>query len=168
MNFPQGRSLITTISITVISMSSRTLRVTLLLVLIVQMLHLPLPCPDLDGECRGTPILSLAEANAWHLMIAGVQPNDDIDRGPFRSDDSDKKSPLSDSPYGDLAVTVVTGSATMQCDSSFFDRLVFGIALSGNSFDGIESSSAQPVRPQDQQRFLDARTLRALNCVWRI
>lgn len=168
MNFPQGRLLITNISIKVILMPSRILRVTLLLILIVQMFHLPLPCPDLDGECRGTPILSLAEANAWHLLIAGVQPNDDIDRGPFRSDDSDKKSPLSDSPYGDLAITVVTGSATMQCDSSFFDTLFIGIALSGNSLDGIDSSIAQPVRPQDEQRFLDARTLRALNCVWRI
>ena len=82
--------------------------VTWLLMLLT--IHAPVPCPDLDGECRGAPIESLAEMQAWHVLLLGVRPNDDIDRGPIRP--SDEESPLSpdETPFGKLVV--VSGSVS--------------------------------------------------------
>lgn len=74
------------------------------IILVLQLLHLPVPCPDLDGECRGTPIESIADGNAWHLLITGVRPNSDIDRGPIHSGSKDFDDPLTQSPFGELTI----------------------------------------------------------------
>lgn len=80
-------------------------------ILILHVLHLPVPFPDLDGECRGAPIHSLSEAHAWHVMILGVCPNEDIDRGPIRTHrDGDRDVPV-DSPFGDLVINVVSSNS---------------------------------------------------------
>lgn len=54
-------------------------------ILILHACHFPVLFPDLDGECRGTPTASWGELNAWHVVMIGVRPNDDIDRGPIRT-----------------------------------------------------------------------------------
>lgn len=90
-------------------MFSKKWRVCLSVILILQLLHLPMPCPDLDGECRGAPIASLMDGSAWHCLITGVNPNGDIDLGPILPGDSPERSPLSDSPYGDLTLSSTAG-----------------------------------------------------------
>ncbi len=72
--------------------------------LVLHTLHVPVPFPDLDGECRGTPIQSFADAHAWHVLLLGVLPNDDIDRGPFRTDDEGHRRGATDSPFGDSGI----------------------------------------------------------------
>ena len=57
--------------------------------------------PDLDGECRGTPIQSLVEGQAWHPILLGVRPNDDVDRGPIRIDESGTCFDFA--PFGEFA-----------------------------------------------------------------
>lgn len=84
-------------------------RTLLVWMLILHMLHLPIPFPDLDGECRGTPIQSLSDANAWHVMLIGVRPNDDIDRGPIRTSHEPNGRSPGETPFGDPAA--VTASA---------------------------------------------------------
>jgi hypothetical protein len=81
-----------------------TVRFVLVWVLILHTLHAPIPCPDLDGECRGMPIESLSESHAWHFLLLGVQSPKDIDRGPFAParDASEKRTIFS--PYGDEAL----------------------------------------------------------------
>lgn len=61
-------------------------------VLILHAVHFPIPFPDLDGECRGTPIHSLAEPHAWHVVLLGIRPNDEIDRGPIRTNEAGQES----------------------------------------------------------------------------
>src|SRR5712691_5279505 len=77
--------------------------------LILLTIHAPVPCPDLDGECRGSPIESLAEMQAWHVLLLGIRPNDDIDRGPIRPDDQTPRTP-DETPLGKLAVVSVAVS----------------------------------------------------------
>lgn len=72
-------------------------------VLILSTLHVPVYLPDTDGECRGTPIESLIESQAWHPVLLGVRPNDDIDRGPIRTDD-EQESSFDGSQFGDVAI----------------------------------------------------------------
>ena len=143
-----------------------TSRVCLLFILVLQMLHLPLPCPDLDGECRGTPILSLADANAWHLLITGVRPNDDVDRGPFRTDDSDRHRVPSDSPYRDLAIcgaSVPVISCVMELGRSL-ECPATSVSLSQTYLD----TKVRSFLPIDDVWISDSRKLRATTCVWRI
>lgn len=152
--------------ITLVGMFPSLLRVCLLLILVLQMLHLPLPCPDLDGGCRGTPILSLADANAWHLLITGVRPNDDVDRGPFRTDNSERSRVPSDSPYGDLAISSASVHA-ISCGIELSRSLYYatkGVAFSRNRFDTQDRS----FRPIEDVWISDARTLRAFTCIWLI
>lgn len=73
-------------------------------VLILHTLHAPVLMPDTDGECRGTPIESLIESQAWHPVLLGVRPNDDIDRGPIRSGDEQDEAPFDGSQFGELAI----------------------------------------------------------------
>lgn len=80
------------------------MRSLLSIVLILQLLHLPVPYPDLDGECRGVPIQSLADGNAWHIVLLGVRPNDDVDRGPIRPLDENSTADPLHSPFGDPAM----------------------------------------------------------------
>lgn len=91
------------------------MRLIVAIILVLQLLHLPVPCPDLDGECRGTPIESIADENAWHLLITGVRPNSDIDRGPIQSGSKDFDDPLTQSPFGELTIV---GSAQCECKVS--------------------------------------------------
>jgi hypothetical protein len=146
----------------------RIMRVVLLIILVLQMLHLPVPCPDLDGECRGTPISSLTDSNAWHLLIVGVRPNDDIDRGPFRKDDSNNSSPLADSPYGDLAITNSTTQLRSNCN--FCNVPFLGWIPEFSSIHDTELNTAlrklQHI-PLSHSR-LDARKRRASACNWQI
>lgn len=72
-------------------------------VLIVHALHLPVPVPDMDGECRGAPINSLSELHAWHVLMIGVRPNDDIDRGPIHTDGDPQNNDPDHSLFGDWA-----------------------------------------------------------------
>ena len=72
-------------------------------VLILHAVHLPIPFPDLDGECRGTPIQSLAEEQAWHIVLLGVRPHDDIDRGPIRTGKAGEER-QTDTLFGAFAV----------------------------------------------------------------
>ena len=78
------------------------MRATVSILLALHLLHLPVLCPDLDGECRGVPIEGLADAKAWHIILLGVRPNDDVDRGPIRPFGHDSDEP-SQSPFGDHA-----------------------------------------------------------------
>lgn len=78
--------------------------------LILLTIHAPIPCPDLDGECRGTPIESLAEMQAWHVLMLGIRPNDDIDRGPIRPSDEEHPATPDETPFGKLAVVGVAVS----------------------------------------------------------
>ena len=83
--------------------------------LILLTVHAPVPCPDLDGECRGTPIESLAEMQAWHVLLLGIRPNDDIDRGPIRPSDEESPTTPDETPFGKLVVVSgsVSSSASM-------------------------------------------------------
>ena len=149
-------------------MQCRILRASLLYLLVLQMLHLPLPCPDLDGECRGTPILSLADTNAWHPLLLGVRPNDDIDRGPFGNKGSQGAKKPSDSPYGDLAVTATASSSSSlgvsdesECQAPFFAATItLRVAP--------PFSSSRKIPLNEFSWTLDARTLRACACIWRL
>lgn len=80
------------------------MRLSLRWTLVLHLLHCPIPFPDLDGECRGTPIASLAEFHAWHVMMLGVRPNDDIDRGPIRTTDEPTESAPEQSAFGSPAI----------------------------------------------------------------
>lgn len=72
----------------------------LILTLALHIVHVPILVPDLDGECRGVPIGSLIERQAWHPILLGVRPNDDVDRGPIRTEGSDRG--LDASPFGEF------------------------------------------------------------------
>ncbi len=87
----------------------RVMKTGIVWLLILLTIHAPVPCPDLDGECRGTPIESLAEMQAWHVLMLGVRPNDDIDRGPIRQNDQTPCTP-DETPLGKLAVVSIAGS----------------------------------------------------------
>ncbi len=148
-------------------MQCRTVRASLLYLLVLQMLHLPLPCPDLDGECRGTPILSLADTNAWHPLLLGVRPNGDIDRGPFGNNGAEGKKTPSDSPYGDLAVTATASSTSVHCVSVEGEWQVPFFAAPVSLLVAPPFSSSQKIPLNEFSWTLDARTLRACACVWR-
>lgn len=135
-------------------------------ILLLHMLHLPVPCPDLDGECRGVPIHSLSEAHAWHVMMLGVLPNDDIDRGPIRTDEKGQPTSSSDFPFGDLAIpTVSSGSISNSSlaavvPSAWVHRLFVDLAAVGpanqiRDFRNISDSASAP-------------EMRSRLCVWRI
>jgi hypothetical protein len=81
-------------------------------VLILHVLHLPVPFPDLDGECRGAPILSLFEWQAWHVLMIGIRPSDDIDRGPIHSNGDSRTNAADDTPFGGLAIVAASSAIT--------------------------------------------------------
>lgn len=139
----------------------------LISLLILQMLHLPLPCPDLDGECRGTPIESLNDSNAWHVVITGILPNVDVDRGPFRSDDPERENRPSDSPYGDLAISSAPVIVAQQESTESVDLSRNVAALSALTGSQLRTSSREFSIPQGSI-LVDARALRAKSCIWLI
>src|SRR5262249_53287931 len=77
------------------------MRALISVLLTLNIVHFPVPFPDLDGECRGVPIHSLAEFQAWHILALGVTPNADIDQGPIPSDENRPANGSSSSPFGD-------------------------------------------------------------------
>ncbi len=134
--------------------------------LILLSIHAPIPCPDLDGECRGTPIESLAEAQAWHVLLLGIRPADDIDRGPIRPSDSEHPVTPDETPFGKLSIVgsaaPTVGELVALDGVSPFSMghvpLVFVDShLMGVTTVGRESSSATP----------SCRRLAQL-CVWRV
>ncbi len=139
----------------------------LISLLILQMLHLPLPCPDLDGECRGTPIESLNDSNAWHVVITGIKPNDDVDLGPFRSDHSERKNRSADSPYGDLALSSASVTVAQDKSTESVDLIRNVLALSALTGSQLATSCRAFSIPQGSF-LLDARTLRVKSCIWLI
>jgi hypothetical protein len=56
--------------------------------------HIPLPWYDSDGENRGIVTRGVTDPAAWHIILLGVQPETDVDRGPFSS------APLDQHPEG--------------------------------------------------------------------
>lgn len=87
-------------------------RIALIWIVVLHAAHVPLPVPDLDGECRGTPIPNLAASNAWHVLVLGVLPNNDIDQGPFRTRHNRGDAAPTQSPFGDSGLASVSVSAT--------------------------------------------------------
>lgn len=88
--------------------------------LIVHAVHLPVPFPDLDGECRGEPILSLFEWQAWHVLMIGIRPSDDIDRGPIRPTGDSRTNAADDTPFGGLAIIVASNDVVpLICDALY-------------------------------------------------
>lgn len=142
------------------------MRLLLTWILVLNLLHLPVLFPDLDGECRGTPIHSLTEAHAWHVVMFGVRPNDDIDQGPIRTDDSGLPETPADSPFGDSAVNTVS-SAPLVHEASFAPALS---ALSNHT--RLHATEAdQPGRIWNRRNAADsvsAQAVRSRLCVWRI
>jgi hypothetical protein len=53
------------------------------------------------------PTEGLADANAWHVVLLGVRPHDDVDRGPIRPVQDDSDDDRSQSPFGDHAAIAV-------------------------------------------------------------
>lgn len=138
--------------------------VTWLLILLTS--HVPFPCPDLDGECRGTPIESLAEMQAWHVLLLGIRPNDDIDRGPIRPNDSEHPDTPEDTPFGKVVIVSAAASNTASLASleslapirsAYLPLLVIDSGLSG----------VAPIWRWPQQATSSTRRLAWL-CVWRV
>ena len=78
----------------------------------LMIVHLPLPCYDLDGENCGRPTHGIFDVAAWHIVFLGVKPEDDIDRGPISSEPADQRVGGStfDAAYVGLAKTAVPDS----------------------------------------------------------
>ena len=133
-------------------------------VLLLQTLHLPLPCPDLDGECRGKPIVSLLDANAWHILLLGVRPSDDIDRGPFKTDDPGEDRSASQSPFGDEGM--VRAAGTTDCDQVIRSELLAETRMLLRSILTISYTESHFLNADIHCRLPSARTLRTLTCVW--
>ncbi len=145
-------------------MWNRDFSPTIVFFLLLQAVHVPVPWPDLDGECRGTPITSLADANAWHVLVLGVRPCDDIDRGPFREDEHGKKPVPSDSPFGDLGLIV--SAVTIDCAGGQ-DSLPKYPFLCWLSQSQLASSTAERTAFAGKHLALPppAQTRQALTCV---
>ena len=141
-------------------------RAVLVWILVLHTLHLPLPCPDLDGECRGTPITSLTESHAWHVLILGVRPNDDIDRGPFRTGDKNDDSAPAESPFGDSGVNFEVASTVAQTLIEFAQSRFSSHTLSPLIDLARALHDRQP--PWEYERPLSARTFCARSNVWLI
>ena len=128
--------------------------------------HTPFPCPDLDGECRGTPIESLAEMQAWHVLLLGIRPNDDIDRGPIRPSDSEYPDTPDETPLGKLAVVSAAASNTASSDSLGFVESIGSAEVPLLVVDSSLSSVAPVWRWPQQERSTSRRLARL--CVWRV
>jgi hypothetical protein len=110
----------------------------ILWLVLVCVAHVPLPCFDGDWEDRGIPFDSVFDPHAWHTLLLGIVPPDDIDRGPFRDDAGD-----SGSPYGlPFLVRTVTAAPAPS-----------GLLDSGPSgFERVARLSRMPAaRPQEER-----------------
>lgn len=133
--------------------------------LILLTIHAPVPCPDLDGECRGTPIESLAEMQAWHVLMLGIRPNDDIDRGPIRQDGQTPCTP-DETPLGKLAVVSVAVSHSASAVAVWDVEPIRSVHLSLLVVD-LNLSGIMPVGWRPPIATLSSRRLSWL-CVWRV
>lgn len=133
--------------------------------LILLTVHAPVPCPDLDGECRGAPIESLAEMQAWHVLMLGIRPNEDIDRGPIRQDDQSPCTP-DETPLGKLAVVSVTvsnsASAVALWDVPPIGSDLMPLLAVDPGLSGVLSVGWRPPIATSSSRRL------ARLCVWRV
>lgn len=134
--------------------------------LILLTIHAPIPCPDLDGECRGTPIESLAEMQAWHVLMLGVRPNDDIDRGPIRPSDEEHPTTPDETPLGKLAVVSVAVSQSASVVALWDLEQIGSDDLPLLTVD-LNLSDAAPVGWGPPIATLLSRRLARL-CVWRV
>lgn len=124
------------------------MRTVLAWILILHALHLPIPFPDLDGECRGTPICSLFELDAWHVLMLGVKPNDDIDRGPIRRTGDDPNEVPTETPFGDTAVLATVSAAhSLEMIGLPHDSLFVIWTSEGQNDDFIRLLSSKRQRP---------------------
>lgn len=142
------------------------MRALLLWFLVLNTLHLPVPCLDLDGECRGTPIHSVSEAHAWHVLLLGVRPNNDIDRGPIRTDSQGRRESPADAPFDDLAINAVPGVTLV--DASFC--AVGPSAMQSHTL-AETSIVGQAIQIWDPWTTADSASVQAVSsrlCVWRI
>jgi hypothetical protein len=128
-------------------------------ILILHTLHAPVFMPDMDGECRGAPIESLIENQAWHPVLLGVRPNNDIDRGPIRTDD-EQESSFDGSQFGDLAIL------TRVSANSISSAVLFFVAALHEGFrvEGLRVFSAVPSIPPP----VAGRSVCVGYCIWRI
>lgn len=127
--------------------------------LILTTLHVPVYLPDTDGECRGAPIGSLIEAQAWHPVLLGVRPNDDIDRGPIRTDD-EQESAFDGSQFGDVAI-LRGASAMTPCSVALWSVASFddNLRVEQNCFDALRPKvSLAPV----------GRSVCICYCLWQV
>lgn len=134
--------------------------------LILLTIHAPVPCPDLDGECRGSPIESLAEMQAWHVLLLGVRPNDDIDRGPIRPHDPGVPRTPDETPLGKLAVVSVTASYSAGAATVCAGEPIGSDDLAPLVVD-FRLSSIAPVWRRPPSATSSSRRLSRL-CVWRV
>ena len=142
------------------------MRAVMLWIVVFHTLHLPLPCPDLDGECRGALISSLTQSHAWHVLILGVRPNDDIDRGPFRTNNENNDSSPTGSPFGDPVISSGSGSSLtlVVCELSepeFFSHALLPLIDTVRALRDVESN-------RNSERSLYARTFCSRYSVWLI
>ena len=134
--------------------------------LILLTIHAPVPCPDLDGECRGTPIESLAEMRAWHVLLLGIRPNDDIDRGPIRPSDEGNPTTPDETPFGKLVVVGASVSSSanvaqlVAAEPICSDHLLLLVV-------DLNLSGVSPVWRSPHVPISSARRLSRL-CVWRV
>lgn len=142
------------------------MRTILIWILLAHAIHLPVPFPDLDGECRGAPIQSISESSAWHVMMVGVRPNDDIDRGPIRTHDDGRNAPAGESILGEAAyVASPANSLALRAslDSSFPLTLILR---------GFELTTKVELRAVRAQRGIrpepTARTACISFCTWQV
>ena len=138
----------------------------LVCLLVLNTLHFPVLCLDLDGECRGTPINSVSEAHAWHVLLLGVRPNNDIDRGPIRTNEEGSPENPADAPFGDLPANAAPGVRLI--DAPLFAKNAFDIlsdALTEASLVRNPNQSGDPWTTVDSTSF---QAVSARLCVWRI
>ena len=134
--------------------------------LILLTIHAPVPCPDLDGECRGTPIESLAEMQAWHVLMLGVRPNDDIDRGPIRPSDQGHPTTPDETPFGKLAVVSIAVSHSASAVAVWDVEPIGWEHLPLLAVD-LKLSGVIPVGGRPPIATVSSRRLARL-CVWRV
>ncbi len=83
----------------------------LLCVLVAHVLHIPVPFPDLDGGRQGTPTAGISDLDTWQIVLVGVLPNEDIDRGPIRNSNGPIPEKPQGSPFG--PEVIVSGSVCL-------------------------------------------------------
>lgn len=134
----------------------------LIWVLVLHTVHAPVPVPDLDGECRGIPIHSLVDSRAWHPVLLGIRPNDDVDRGPIRTS-NDRESTFDGSQFGDLAIR----SGRPAHVAAPISATVPGWLPTRQSIQIL--APIVPSGPRAQfRRWISSRTVSIDFCVWRI